>query len=322
MTTLPIAILLTSFFTAFAIGFQFYIRRTFQQETLEEQSHIIDPLLGVVGTLFSVLLGFLVAGAMDSYHDTATTVESEANSIANVFRVAQGLAKVDRVRIRQIARDYVNAVVDDEWKLMEKQKTSPKAWNAYGNLWEASLAVQPGDDNRITNIQQTLLDSINALGESRRLRVVASQHGLTIVQWLVILIGAAITVLFTLFFPMRTAIFHVFLIILITVSLGLNIWLLAAYSTPFCGELAIRPYMFQLLRDELLIQGDGPTKYLTADDLADDAAPASKKKDDDSDDDSPSAKGTKKADDDSDDDDDAKTKKKQSTPAKKVTKKH
>ena len=299
MTTLPIALLLTSFFTAFAIAFQFYIRRTVHHDVLEEQAHIIDPLLGVVGTLFSVLLGFLVAGAMDRYHDTCNTVDLEANSIADVYRVAQGLKKTDRIRIRNIARDYVNAVVDEEWKLMEVQKTSDKAWDAYQRVWEASLAVQPGDDNRISNIQQSLLDSIKNLGENRRLRVVASQHGLTIVQWLVICIGAAITVLFTLFFPMRKAAFHVFLIVLVTVSLGLNIWLLAAYSTPFAGELKILPYMFELLRGELMNTPDNPTRYLNASELSGDAGTAdggdsdssSKKNDgDDADDDNDSSK--------------------------------
>jgi hypothetical protein len=157
---------------------------------------------------------------------------------------------------------------------MEEQKTSNKAWDAYQRVWEASLAVQPGDDNRISNIQQSLLDSIKNLGENRRLRVVASQHGLTIVQWLVICIGAAITVLFTLFFPMRKAAFHVFLTVLVTVSLGLNIWLLAAYSTPFSGELKILPYMFELLRGELLNTPDNPTRYLNSEDLKSDIVTA------------------------------------------------
>lgn len=262
MTTLPIAILLTSFFTAIAIGLQFLIKRTVKNDFLEEHSSVIDPLLGVVGTLFSVLLGFLVAGAMDRYHDTCNTVDLEANAVADVFRVARGLEKEDRVRIRGLCRDYVNELINDEWQLMEKRKTSDKAWDIYQNLWEATLSIQPEDDNRISNMQQSLLDSMKNVGENRRLRVVASQHGLTSVQWFVIILGAGITVLFTLFFPMKKAVFHLFLTILVTVSLGLNVWLLAAYSTPFSGELKIQPYMFELLRDTAMKHPDTEVRYL------------------------------------------------------------
>lgn len=248
MTTFPVALGLITFCTLLAVAAQLIIRRTVTDDVLQENANIVDPLLGVVGTLFSVLLGFLVAGSMNRYHDISNTVDQEANGMANVYRFSRGLDAEDRKRIGMFSLHYCNAVIDEEWKMMEKGESSEHAWDAYQNLWESVLSVDPGSSNKISNVQSALLESIQQVGEARRLRLVASQHGLTDIQWLVILVGAGITVLFTLFFPMKKLSFHLFLTILVTVSLGLNIWLLAAYSHPFAGQLCIQPYLFKLLR--------------------------------------------------------------------------
>lgn len=259
--TTVMAVVAITLLTGTAILAQFFVRKTFKQEDLLEHSPILEPLLGVVGTLFSVLLGFLVAGAMERYHDARVNVDLEANAVGDVFRLARGLEEADRIRIRDCCREYVNDVLDDEWKLMETHKSSDKAQEEYQRLWDAALSIQPQTD-RITNIHQTILSSMQSVGQNRRMRIVASQHGLGEMQWLVVMLGSIITVIFTLLFPMRKASFHLILTLLVTLSLGLNIWLLSAYSTPFAGELRIVPYMFQLLREQTFKADDGAPRYL------------------------------------------------------------
>lgn len=259
--TTVMAVVAISLLTGTAIFAQFLVRKLFKQEDLLEHSSILEPLLGVVGTLFSVLLGFLVAGAMERYHDARVNVDLEANAVGDVFRLARGLDEQDRIRIRSCCRQYVTDVLDDEWKLMESNKSSDKAQEEYQKLWDAALSVQPQNE-RITNIHQTILSSMQSIGENRRMRIVSSQHGLSEMQWLVVMLGSAITVIFTLFFPMKKALFHLILTLLVTLSLGLNIWLLSAYSTPFAGEMRIVPYMFQLLRDQTFKSDDSAPRFL------------------------------------------------------------
>ena len=259
--TTVMAVVMITILSGTAVFAQFLVRKTFKQEDLMEHSPILEPLLGVVGTLFSVLLGFLVAGAMERYHDARVNVDLEANAVGDVFRLARGLEKEDRIRIRQCCREYVKDVLDDEWKLMETNHSSEKAQQEYQRLWDAALSIEPQTD-RITNIHQTMLTSMQAVGQNRRMRIVASQHGLGEMQWLVVMMGSIITVVFTLLFPMRKASFHLILTLLVTLSLGLNIWLLSAYSTPFSGELRIVPYMFQMLQDATFKSDDAAPLFL------------------------------------------------------------
>jgi hypothetical protein len=145
---------------------------------------------------------------------------------------------------------------------MGEQDNKESAWNSYQALWDSTLGIEPGNDQRISNIQQSIMEAMKTLGENRRARLVTSQHGLTLVQWLVIGLGATITVIFCLFFPMKKATFHTFLTGLVSVSLGLNIWLLAAYSTPFSGALQIQPYMFTFNAKVALSAPDTPPRFL------------------------------------------------------------
>ena len=260
--TLPLVFFMAAVILIASITAQIVIGKTFQQTFLEEHADIVTPLLGVVGTLFSVLLGFMVGGAMDRYHDAVVNVDLEANSVANVFRLAKGLDDQDRVTVRNLCRQYVKDVVELEWKEMGLQDNKESAWNSYQALWDSTLGVEPGSDQRISNIQQSIMEAMKTLGENRRARLVTSQHGLTLVQWVVIGLGATITVIFCLFFPMKKAAFHTFLTGLVSVSLGLNIWLLAAYSTPFSGALQIQPYMFTFNAKAALAAPDTPPRFL------------------------------------------------------------
>ncbi|MBX3076696.1 hypothetical protein KF913_22490 [Candidatus Obscuribacterales bacterium] len=67
MNTIGHAVILVVGLTALALGGLTLVRRVLKPEMLETNLSAAEAMLGVVGTLFSVLLGFLVAGAIDRY---------------------------------------------------------------------------------------------------------------------------------------------------------------------------------------------------------------------------------------------------------------
>lgn len=239
------------------------LKKPFISEKLQANESAIEAMLGVVGTLFSVLLGLLVANAIENYHDISIEVTAEANSIANVFRTAQGLDDEDRVRIRGLCRDYVDNAVKLEWPLMETGTMCPVTWSTYQDLWESVVSVEPQED-RVNNLQQAMLSSMQTLGEARRARSLSCESGLSPVLWFTMLCGSGITIIFVHLFTERLGALHVVLTALVAVSLGLNVWLLLAYSEPFRGDLKIKPDLFRMIRGQVMNSDDGPPKYMRA----------------------------------------------------------
>ena len=261
MNTIAHAIMLVIAFVSIALLGQYIVNRTVKIDILEKHHSAGEAMMGVVGTLFSVLLGFMVASAMGRYQDAQMYAQVEASNVASVFRIARGLSDIDRPRIRQLCRDYVNDVVDSEWPNMAQGVKINHGWETYQKLWESVVSVVPEND-RQSNLQQGLVASMTALGEQRRARILLSETQTPIALWLVIASGAMITVAFTYIFASQFPRVQGFMTTLVAAAMALNIWLLSAYSYPFTGELAIKPSMFLLLKESILVVPDTRARYL------------------------------------------------------------
>jgi len=261
MNTLSHAVILIVGITVLALAGLAIVRRVVSKEILETNHTAAEAMLGVVGTLFSVLLGFLVAGAIDKYQTAQMHVEQEANGVATIFRLARGLADDDRKRIRNLCRDYVYEVLDVEWKMMEKRNDINHGWESAQRLWEGVVAIVPEND-RQNNLHQGIVSAIGSVAEHRRSRLIMSQTGLPPALWTVIGLGTLITIAFTYLFASQFRGVQELMTALVAASLALNIWLLAEYSSPFSGELEIAPTMFKLLRKAVMVVPDTPSRYL------------------------------------------------------------
>lgn len=261
MNTIGHAVLLILGFVGIALCGQYLVNRLVKREVLELHHSAGEAMMGVVGTLFSVLLGFMVAGAMEKYHDALMNGELEASNVASVFRIARGLSDIDRPRIRQLCRDYVDDVVTSEWPKMEQGIKINHGWETYQKLWESVVSAVPEND-RQNNLQQGLVGAMQSLGENRRARILLAQKQMPAALWYVVGFGACITLALSYIFASQFPKVQGFMTTLVATALALNVWLLAAYSHPYSGELKIEPTMFRLLKESILVVPDGPSRYL------------------------------------------------------------
>jgi hypothetical protein len=248
-------------FVALVLVGQLLVNRTVKKDILDEHRSSAEAMMGVVGTLFSVLIGFMVAGAMGRYQEAQMCAQLEASNVASLFRVARGLSDTDRPRIRQLCRKYVDEVITVEWPLMEKRSKINHGWDTYQELWESVVAAVPEND-RQSNLHQGAISSMQSIGDQRRERIMLSRISVPAAQWWVLGFGAVITVAFTFVFTSQFPRVHALMTTLVSTALALNIWLLSAYSNPFSGELKIKPLMFLLLKESVMPVPDTPSRFL------------------------------------------------------------
>ena len=261
MASLLHAIILVIIFISLALVGQLIVNRLVEEEVMRHHHSAGEAMMGVVGTLFSVLLGFMVAAAMERYQGAQMHGEQEASQAASVFRLARGLSDEDRPRLRQLVRDYIDEVLIKEWPEMERGEPINHGWEAYQKLWEASVAVVP-ESNRQSNLHQNLLAAMQSLGDHRRARVLLAQSGMQTGLWVIVAMGAIITISLSYVFASRFPRVQGFMTTLVAAALALNIWLLSAFSHPFSGELKIHPKVFTLLKQQVLTVPDTPSRFL------------------------------------------------------------
>ncbi len=235
-----------------AVACMLLVRRKCDISEMRMHHDVADPLLSVVGTLFSILLGFLVAGAMQRFDEARVNVQEEAGALADVFRGSEGLPEPFRATLQKNCLGYADIVIDEEWKLMEEKKSSDRAWATYSEIWRLCVNFNPGSDGQ-SNVHQAILAAISRLGNYRTLRFAAMLNQLPLGMWIVVLAGGGATIAFTYFFEVKNEKVQVVMTALVATVMALNIFLLANYDYPFSGDVRVNPTAFQL--DRNLFQG-------------------------------------------------------------------
>ncbi len=220
------------------------IRKRFNLAALRKYNEVTDPLLAVVGTLFAILLGFMVANAMARFEEARSNIQQEAGALGDIFRLADGLPDPISPKLRIECLQYAQVVVNEEWQLMEDDKLSDKAWNISGDMWQQLTHFEP-KTQREANIHQTLLECMTKFGESRRTRFAQLTYALPNSMWLVVSVGGLAIIVFTYFFGLESLPLQLTMTTIVATILALNIFLLVAFDNPFGGEVRISSTPFQ-----------------------------------------------------------------------------
>lgn len=232
--------------TAVSVGGFLAFRRFVKADYLSRHHDIADPMLSLLGTLYSVLLGFLVAGAVSRFDAARHTVHAEANAIANIFRLSYGLPNEEKTSIRKLCREYCTVMVQDEWHRMNQKKAmSAAGWETYEKLWQTCMRINASDP-RVSNIHASMIENIAVTGENRRERAISVSHDLSPSIWLVTMFGSIIIIFFTYLFSAEKTALQCWMIAMVAASLALNIFLLVIFSQPFNGVMRIPSNAFNL----------------------------------------------------------------------------
>jgi hypothetical protein len=249
--------LITTNFVLFAVatmlvsvGLMLAVRKAIGLPYLRTHHEVSDPLLACVGTLFAILLGFMVANAMTRFEEARVNVEREAGAISDIYRLSRGLPDRFGTRIRSDCLSYVSGVIDVEWKQMADRKMSYVVWKQYGQIWTDCLEFEP-QTNRETNIHATMLSSMVNLGDCRRVRATQMSYAVPEILWVVVMIGACATGTLVLFFGIENIVIQSFTTALVSLVLFLNVFLLASYDDPFSGDVSVKPHAFEVARESL-----------------------------------------------------------------------
>lgn len=233
-----------------SVGLMFAIRKGFGIQSLRSHHEVSDPLLACVGTLFAVLLGFMVANAMGRYDLARINMEQEAGAVGDIFRLGGGLAPEGR-KIQEDCLAYTEVVVGEGWEELRQRKMNESAWNAYGQIWQDVLQFSPQND-RENNIHASMLEAVTRLGDARRVRATQLNYQLSVILWAVVITGAIATGILAHFFGIKHTIWQIATNALVTLIVCLNVFLLAAFDDPFSGFLRLKPYPFEVARDSFI----------------------------------------------------------------------
>jgi fumarate reductase subunit D len=220
------------------------VQRLVPPERREEQNDVAGFIYSVLGVAYAVLLAFVVIAVWQAYEAAQADVESEAHELAGVYFLASQMPEPDRSRIQDLVRMYARVVVEEEWPMMERGQTSPRADSLLRQLRSELLEFDPHTKGEQV-LYESGLSQLHDAVDARRARLLEVREGIPELLWVVLVLGGVITVSFTYLFGLKSNVAHALMVATLTLVICGILFTIGEFDYPFTGVVEIRPDAFK-----------------------------------------------------------------------------
>jgi hypothetical protein len=217
--------------------------RLFPADEICDGHDFTAALLAIVGTLYAVLLGLVVVDAMARFQRAMDGVQMESNCLADIFLLGDRLPEPYRERIRDNCRTYARQVVEIEWPTMAQGHMSPEARRTALAIVTSMHGFEPSSEAEKI-VYPALIEQIRELWDRRRERAGGCEIGIPGVEWVALVMGAAVTMVLGGLFRVASGRLKITVTMLAALVIGLNLYLVNLFGYPFAGDLSVssRPF--------------------------------------------------------------------------------
>lgn len=228
-----------------AIAIATLTRRLFTTAELSDGHDFTGAILAIVGTLYAVLLGLVVVDAMTRFEAAMDDAQMESNCLADIFLLGDRLPEPYRQRIRENCRTYARQVVDVEWPAMAQGSMSPVARQTALAIALSLHGFEPVSEAE-KSVYPAILEQIREFWDRRRERASNCEIGIPAVEWVALVMGAAVTMFLGGLFRVGSERLRLLVTILAAVVIGLNLYLVNLFGYPFAGDLTVSSHPFEV----------------------------------------------------------------------------
>lgn len=205
---------------------------------------VVGPSVSVIGTTYAVIIAFMLSGVWTNFLAAQVNAQQEANCLVNLYRFAERFPEKERTEVQQLAVQYSNVMVSEEWPAMEQEITSPRGRQLMEQFWMILPAIEGQTTVEHTAVDHALTE-LSAMTEHRRIRLLQSHESLPGILWSVLILGGIITVASTCLFGVQNFRLHLVQVVAITLLISLMLIAIADIDQPFQGVVRVSPDGFQ-----------------------------------------------------------------------------
>ena len=209
---------------------------------LHANNEVAGNYLQTLGTIYAVLLAFVVFVVWQQHNETRCAVEKEANELSDLYRIIQALPATQRVQ--DCIQAYGRIVVDEEWEAMARGSWSEKAEQALEQIWQVLRELEP-PSGRDATLYSEALAKFNDLSDGRSHRLFCSLLRLPPSLWLLLLTNGGLVIGSMWIFGLESFSAHALMTVALAGSIGFILFLVADLDNPFWGSWRVGPDAFK-----------------------------------------------------------------------------
>lgn len=218
---------------------------------------IVGIALSGFSVLYGLLLGLLAVAAYQNFSNVSDLVSKEAATILALYRDTQGYPQPIRDRLQAKLLEYARFAIEEGWADQRRGVVPTGGTARVVAFFDDLIAFKPSEKSEEIVHSETLRE-FNTFVEVRRQRLANVTTGIPTVLWWVVAIGALLNI--TLIWLLDTDVrVHLLLGGILSLFLGVVIFLIAALDNPFRGDVSVGPDSIQVVYDDMIKKsGVGP----------------------------------------------------------------
>lgn len=230
------------------VGFKTVVERRFR--LTEEMNNDIIFFASAISVFYSLTVGLIAVGVWTTYTEVEEVVSAEAATIGALYRDLSSYPEPPRSLLQAELRSYTQEVITRAWPAQARGTLDDDATRLLTTFQRELTRFEPATPGQQI-LHAEALDTFNELITLRRLRIGGVGGGLPGVMWLIVVLGALLTIGVTYLLQIQRSV-QIVLTAMLALFIGLVIFVIACLDRPLSGPLGIGPEAYQLVIDRLI----------------------------------------------------------------------
>lgn len=228
----------------FFLGLLWLVRKFLPHEELRRHHDVAGFVFSIIGILYSVILGFTVINVQTRYNDAEKIIHTEAMAVADLYRLAGSFPVSFRDGVRQDIRNYVNAVLHQEWEKSAVKDHHLMTQPILEQIWMKYTKVEV-PDLKASVCYSHSMDQLDKLMDARLSRAFNAWEYLSGMLWTILIVGGFLTLCFMFLFSLENFRVQMLMTSILAGYLSFMLFLVYSLDHVYEGPQAIQPTAFQ-----------------------------------------------------------------------------
>ncbi len=235
-----------------SLGGMFLVRPLFHRwiHGQDRTNEMVSLNIASFSVFYGILLGLVSVGVYADYSSTSDIVEREASTLAALYSDTGSLPEPHRTKLLTDLREYAKVTIKSDWPAQAKGLV-PTGGTGRMTTYQADLAAVHPAEKADSIAYAEAFGQVEKLVELRANRLARVTAGTPDMLWWVLWIGAFLTIAIIWMLNMELHV-HAILTAVLSMFLGIVIFLVAEMDKPFRGEGLVGPEAYVLVYTSLM----------------------------------------------------------------------